>query len=66
MLEQSCDLLNGGQLDRSKLGDYIRLVINDVVKEELDVIAETGLELKDINKPISDIARKYFFEQEKV
>lgn len=66
MLEQSCDLLNGGQLDRNKLGDYIRLVISDVVKEELDVMVEAGLELKDINKSISEVARKYFFEQEKV
>lgn len=65
MIEKSCDLLNGGELDRSKLGEYIRLVINDIVKEDSDIIADAGLEPKDINKYVSEIARKYFFEQEK-
>jgi len=66
MVEQACDLNNGGQIDRSKLGDYIRLVINDVVKEDLDIIVDAGLEPKDINKYISEIARLYFFDQEKL
>lgn len=65
MLEQACDFMNGGTLDRSKLGDYIRLVINDVIKEEMDILSDAGLEPKDINKCISDIAKRYFFEQEK-
>ena len=64
MLEQSCDLMNGGTLERSKLGDYIRLVINDIIKEEMDVLVEAGLEPKDVNKHISEIARRYFFDQE--
>lgn len=66
MIEKSCNLINGGTLDRSKLGDYLRLVINDVLKEESDIIAEAGLEPKDVNKRISEIAKNYFFEQEKV
>lgn len=66
MLEQACDFINGGAIDRSKLADFIRFVIADVLKEELDIISEAGLEPKDINKYISDIARKYFFEQELV
>jgi len=64
MLEEACDFMNGGSLERSKLGDYIRLVINDVIKEEMDVLAEAGLEPKDVNKYISEIARRYFFDQE--
>jgi hypothetical protein len=63
MLTQSCDLLNGGQIETTKLGDFIRLVINDVLKEELDVLAEASVEPKEINKYISDIARKYFFSR---
>lgn len=65
MIEKSCNLMNGGNLERSKLGEYIRLVINDIIKEDSDIIAEAGLEPKDINKYVSEIARKYFFEQEK-
>ena len=66
MLEQACDLNNGGQLDRSKLGDYIKLVIADVVKEDSDLIVEQGLELKDIAKYVNETAKRYFFEQETV
>ena len=64
MVEKSCNLMNGGELNRSKLGEYIRLVINDVIKEDLDIVTDAGLEMKDINKCISDIARHYFFDQE--
>lgn len=66
MLETACDLINGGELDRAKLGDYIRLVINDIIKEDMDILVEAGLEPKDINKYVSEIARRYFFDQELV
>ena len=64
MLQETFDLLNGGQIDRLKMGDYIRKVINDILKEELHVLAEANLEPKDINSQVSFVARKYFFEQE--
>lgn len=63
MLTTSCDLLNGGTIDTKKLGDFIRLVVNDVMKEELDVLTENGIEPKEINKYISDISRKFFFSR---
>jgi len=64
MLTASCDLMNGGTLDRKKLGDYIRMVIKDIMDEELHVISEAGLEPKDINKNVSDICRRFFFDRE--
>jgi hypothetical protein len=51
-------------LERSKIGEYIKLVIADVVKEDLDIITDAGLEIKDVSGKISGIARDYFFEQE--
>lgn len=33
----------------------------DVMKEDLDILTEAQVEPKEINKYISDIARKYFF-----
>ena len=48
------------------MGDFIRAVIGDVVKEELDILTEAGIEPKDINKYIGKICRDYFFEQEKL
>ena len=65
MVEQTCQLNNGGTLERNKLGDFIRLVINDVLKEDLDILIDNGIEPKEINKYISEIARMYFFELEK-
>jgi len=65
MLTESCNLNNGGNIDRAKLGDYLRMVINDVMKEDSDIIADAGLEPKDINKYVSQVARDYFFDREK-
>jgi len=65
MLSETFDFINSGHIDRSKLGDYIRAVINDVIKEDSEVISDAGLEPKDVNKYISQIARDYFFEYEK-
>lgn len=64
MLETSCNFMNGGTLDRSKLGEFIKLVIADIIKEDIDLLVEAGLEPKDIGKYVSDIARRYFFDQE--
>ena len=65
-LALACDTINGGTIDRKFLGDYIRMVISDTMEEEMDLILESGFEPKDINKYISELARKYWFEQEKL
>jgi hypothetical protein len=65
MVTESCELNNSGHIDRAKLGDYLRMVIKDVMKEEMDLIVEAGLEPKDINKYISQVAKDYFFERER-
>ena len=65
-LDLACDTINGGTIDRKFLGDYIRMVIKDTMEEDLDLITEAGFEPKDINKYISELARKYWFEQEKI
>lgn len=50
-------------LDVKKLGDLIRWVIKDVMSEELDTMAENGLEPKDVNKFISGKVREMFFNK---
>lgn len=65
-LDLACDIINGGTIDRKFLGDYIRMVIKDTMEEEMDLIVEAGFEPKEINKYISELARKYWFEQEKI
>lgn len=46
-----------------KTGDYIREVYTDIIKEESYKLEKLGLNIKDVNKHISDICRLWFFEQ---
>ncbi len=64
MLTETFDLMNGGELDRTKIGTYIKAVMGDVVKEELDTIIEAGFEVKDVSGKVSHIAKEFFFEKE--
>lgn len=51
-------------VSRKSLGDYLRWIHNDVVKEELDTILKNGLEVKDVAGSISAKAREWFFQHE--
>jgi hypothetical protein len=67
-LEQAWQNLYGLENEKSKpstkdTGDFIRLVIKDVMEEESDVLSELGLVQKDVNSLISKVARNWFFEQ---
>jgi len=64
MLDKTFDLMNGGTIDIKRMGDFIRNVIQDIMKEEMDVIAEAGLEPKDINSKVSEKCRLYFFAKQ--
>jgi hypothetical protein len=56
--------MNGGHLDRAKLGEYIGLVFKDIIKEDSDIIEDAGFVMKDINNEVAKIARLYFFQME--
>ena len=45
------------------IGTYLRLVTNDVIKEESDIMVEQGLEPKSLNSLISKVARTWFIDQ---
>ena len=57
------EIFGDGEPDVTKLGDFIRWVIKDILAEELDVLAKNGLEPKDVNKYVSEKVRKMFFER---
>merc|ERR1712224_749069 len=59
MLVGTCDLINGGEIDRKYLGNYVRAIISDIGKEESDVIEDRGFKLKNLTKQISKVAREY-------
>ncbi len=62
-LQQGLDLHVGEfgrELDMRGIGDYLRWVFNDVIKEEADTIAASGFEQKELGKGISDIAKRFY------
>lgn len=63
MLQETFNMLNGGQPDIKRMGDFIKAVMQDIVKEDLDLIAGAGFSMKDVNGAISKIARDYMLKQ---
>lgn len=53
---------NDEPIESKKLGDVIRWVVNDVVKEEMDTMIENKIEPKDVNKYLSSKVRDMFFK----
>lgn len=50
------------EISMTNIGPYIQWVKNDVFKEEMDTIIESGLEPKDCISAISNKARKFFLD----
>jgi hypothetical protein len=53
---------NNEPIDIKKMGDVIRWVVNDIVKEEMDTMIDNQIEPKDVNKYISVKVREMFFK----
>jgi len=51
----------GKEVNQKSTGDFLRWVVNDVIKEEQDTIVENQLDPKKINSAISNKARLWFF-----
>jgi hypothetical protein len=56
----------GDEPDRKKLGDYIRAVMQDIIKEDIDEVNSFGFEIKDIGSKVAGQVKGYFFEIEKL
>jgi len=63
-LEQGIEKLKEKHLpiDTTSTGEYIKWVINDVVKEEADTIETNNVDIKQFNKLGSKKARDWYFE----
>ena len=62
--EQSLQKLReaGKPLDQTSTGEFIRWIREDILKEELDTIVQNGLEVKDLNGPISKAGKDWYFK----
>lgn len=62
-LEQGLHVLQVEMLkpfEMTSMGDFIRWVFNDVMKEEGDTILASGIDPKKLGSPIADVARRWF------
>lgn len=62
-LQTVFDTLNGGEPDIKRTGEFIKWVMQDIAKEELDTIAASGFTGKDLNGPVSKLARDYLMKR---
>lgn len=54
------EVFGDNEPDIKKMGDFIRWLFNDVIKEESDTLEKAGLTIKDVSKEISNKARIFF------
>ena len=52
-----------GDLEAKQTGDFIRWMINDIISEESDTLANSGLEPKDVNSEIAKTSRIWFLNK---
>lgn len=57
------DTLNGGEVDIKKMGEMIKFVMQDIFREDIDIIAESGYTGKELNGPVSKIVRDFVMKQ---
>lgn len=50
-------------LDMTSIGDFIRWIHGDVVKEEADTLAASGIDVKKIGGPIATAAKRWYVER---
>jgi hypothetical protein len=53
-------------IDRKKFGDYMKWIYNDTIKEEMDIIEESGFDVKEVMNRASKKAKDYFFAVEQL
>jgi RNA ligase len=63
-LNQGLDKLkeHNKELSERSTGDYIKWVVQDVLKEELDVVAASGWTAKDVTGVLAKGAREFYFK----
>jgi len=63
MYQETFNTLNGGVGDIKGMGDFLRRVVNDIMKEEGELLAENNLIPKDINSGVSKVAREWMINK---
>ena len=65
-LEQMLDVMVREKLlpfEMKSMGDFIRMVFNDCIKESQDEIVKNQLDVKKLGGPIANVARRWFINK---
>ena len=62
-IQEVFNTLNGGTMDISRLGEVIKWVNQDIMKEESHTISEAGLEPREVMSKVSPLIKERFFER---
>lgn len=54
----------GKPLDRTSLGDFIKWIYNDIIKEETDTAKANNLDITKLGGPVATVAKAWFFKNE--
>jgi hypothetical protein len=63
MFAAANDTINGGIPTMQNMGTFLKLLNQDILKEEADVIAEASLEPKEVFPVVAKIAREWYNEE---
>lgn len=50
--------------ERKKIGEFIKWITSDIIKEELDTLRGSGLTMKDVGSEVSQACKNWFLDQE--
>jgi len=62
-IEAACNLLNGGNMEMTHLGAYLKFVNQDIMKECSDLFVKSGISPKEVFPHVAKIARTYFIDR---
>jgi len=63
MYEETFDIKNGGEATMKDTGRFLKAVLDDIVKEEMSLMVELGVDVKSCQRAVFKTSRKWFFEQ---
>ena len=49
--------------EMTSMGDFLRLLVGDIHKEEMDTIVANQLDMKKLGSAVSNTARKWFIQK---
>lgn len=52
----------GRKVEMKDIGEFLRWVFNDIIKEDADTIEASNFDVKELGKPVSDIAKRFYID----